>query len=159
MKKGKLITLYSYGYNLASAVFCIIAWPLSAKLNFAQIQPIASAVSTFSGILFGFVLGSLTLIASARDNTLIRNIGKTGYLKKLTEEMHSTMGWLLSVCIIFIILLFSPDTLKFKFPLVKDADEHTYAQLLLQVGIFFLLITFKKFYTTWSRLKDITRLM
>lgn len=159
MKKGKLITWVNYGYILASVVFCIIAWPLSAKLSFAQIQPIASAISTFSGILFGFVLGSLTLIASAKDNTLIKNISKTGYLKKVTEEMHSTMGWLLLVCIIFIILLFFPDTLKFKFPLVENAQEHTYAQLLLQVGVFSLLITFKKFYTTWSSLKDITKLM
>lgn len=159
MKKEKLKKLANIAYVLASVVFCIIAWPLSAQLSFAQIQPIASAISTFAGILFGFVLGSITLIASAKDNTLIKNIGKTGYLKKFTEEMHSTMGWLLSVCIIFIILLFFPDVITFKFPFVPDAKEYTYAQLLLQLGIFVLLITFKKFYITWLRLKDITKLM
>jgi DNA integrity scanning protein DisA with diadenylate cyclase activity len=159
MKKEKLKKLANKAYIVASFIFCIVAWPLSAQLSFTQIQPIASAISTFAGILFGFVLGSITLIASAKDNTLIRNIGKTGYLKKFTEEMHSTMGWLLSVCIIFIILLFFPDVLTFKFPFVSEAQDHTYAQLLLQLGIFVLLITFKKFYITWLRLKDITKLM
>ena len=146
-------------YVIASAVFCIIAWPISGKLTFSQIQPIASAVSTFAGVLFGFVLGSITLIASAKDNTLIKNISKTGYLKKLTEGMHTTMGLLLAVCIIFIILLFFPDSFTYTFPFVKGAEKHTYAQLLLQVGIFFLLLTFKNFYITWVRLKQITKLM
>jgi len=159
MNKERLKKLANSAYILSSAIFCIIAWPLFAKLTFAQIQPIASAISTFSGILFGFVLGSITLIASAKDNTLIKNIGKTGYLKKFTEEMHSTMGWLLSVCIIFIVLLFFPDSLKFKFPFVTTNQEYAYAQLFLQLGIFILLITFKKFFTTWLRLKDITKLM
>ncbi len=159
MKKENLKNLASYAYILASAIFCIVALPLSVRLTFTQIQPIASAISTFAGILFGFVLGSITLMASAKDNTLIKNIGKTGYLRRFTEEMHSTMGWLLSVCIIFIVLLFFPDTLKFRIPYITKDVECTYAQLLLQLGIFVLLITFKKFYITWLRLKEITKLM
>ncbi|HGH0736997.1 TPA: hypothetical protein ACJHGZ_005506 [Klebsiella pneumoniae] len=159
MKKENLKILANYAYILASAAFCIVVLPFSVRLTFAQIQPIASAISTFAGILFGFVLGSITLMASAKDYTLIKNIGKTGYLRRFTEEMHSTMGWLLSVCIIFIVLLFFPDTLKFKIPYITKNAEYTYAQLLLQLGIFVLLITFKKFYITWLRLKEITRLM
>jgi len=159
MKKENLKILANYAYILASAAFCIVVLPFSVRLTFAQIQPIASAISTFAGILFGFVLGSITLMASAKDNTLIKNIGKTGYLRRFTEEMHSTMGWLLSVCISFIVVLFFPDTLKFKIPYITKNAEHTYAQLLLQLGIFVLLITFKKFYITWLRLKEITRLM
>ncbi|MCS5980633.1 hypothetical protein LNO78_09745 [Klebsiella pneumoniae subsp. pneumoniae] len=118
MKKENLKILANYAYILASAAFCIVVLPFSVRLTFAQIQPIASAISTFAGILFGFVLGAITLMASAKDNTLIKNIGKTGYLRRFTEEMHSTMGWLLSVCIIFIVLLFFPDTLKFKIPYI-----------------------------------------
>lgn len=149
----------SVAYTIAAFCICIVSWPLTIKLGAAQLQPIASAISTFAGILFGFVMASVTLIASAKDNTLIKNLSKTGYLKTLTEKMHTTMGYLLAVCFVFIIILFFPDTLKFKLPFVNDATEHTYSQLILQIGLFLLLITFKNFYQTWKEFKEITKLM
>ena len=60
MKKENLKILANYAYILASAAFCIVVLPFSVRLTFAQIQPIASAISTFAGILFGFVLGAIT---------------------------------------------------------------------------------------------------
>lgn len=146
-------------YFLVAVVLCILSWPLTTKLDAAKIQPIASAISTFAGVLFGFVMASVTLIASAKDNTLIKNLEKTGYLKTLTERMHSTMGWLLAVCFVFIVVLFFPDSLSFKEPFIKNGAERTYSQVILQIGIFLLLITFKKFYLTWVEFKGLTRLM
>lgn len=146
-------------YTILALILCVVSWPLTVKLTASQLQPIASAILTFSGILFGFVMASVTLIASAKDNTLIKNLAKTGYLKTLTERMHSTMGWLLSVCFVFILILFFPDSLKFTFPYGKAPIEHTYSQLILQFGMFLLLITFKNFYHTWKEFKEITKLM
>ncbi|MBF7997758.1 hypothetical protein [Rahnella laticis] len=146
-------------YLVLSIALCIASWPLVTKMSAAQMQPIASAISTFSGILFGFVMASVTLIASAKDNTLIKNLAKTGYLKKLAERMHSTMGWLLGVCFAFIVILFFPDSLKFKIPFSSSSTEYLYSQIVLELGIFLLLITFKKFYHTWKEFKEITKLM
>lgn len=128
---------------------CIFVWPVISVLKAEQIQPIASAVSTLSGILFGFVMASISLIASAKDNTLIRNTTLTGYLPILVGELHSTMGWLLGVCLIFLVVLFLPDNLTYSFGGSEDIKVVRYSVALVELGVGLLVISFIKFFFSW----------
>lgn len=146
-------------YIAVSIVLCLACWCLVSQLKAAQLQPIASAISTFAGIMFGFVMASITLLASAKDNTLIKNTQKTGYLKNLVDQLHKTMGWLLFVCVIFLVVMFLPDSLSFKHPALWGRTETLYSSIVLQLGVFILLISFKNFYLTWRQFKEFTKLM
>lgn len=157
--KKMLIKTCDYGYFLLSLVVSILCWKLTSDLKAAQLQPIASAISTFAGILFGFVMASITLLASAKNNTLVINTQKTGYLGKLVDRLHKTMGLLLIVCVVFIILLFLPDTLTFSMPFIENKKNYLYSGIILQLGIFVLLLAFKNFFITWLRFKEFTKLM
>lgn len=139
--------------------FCYLSWPIISILKVSQIQPIASTVATFAGILFGFVMASMTLLASAKDNTLVRNTQRTGYLPKLVDRLHRTMGWLLSTCIIFIMTMFLPDTLSFTVGEGDTSETFLYSSALVQIGVFVLILAFKEFYHTWQQFKKFTSLM
>ncbi|TXL80808.1 hypothetical protein D9O29_01525 [Pantoea vagans] len=145
--------------HLLSVILCAASFSLTLKLNSSQIQPIASAISTFSGILFGFVMASITLIASAKSNTLVQNTQRTGYLTKMLGRMHATMGWLLLVCIIFILILFMPDSLKMKNFFSDEPKQILYSQITLTVGLYTVLVSFKNFIYTWFEFKSFTKNM
>ncbi|PSW21431.1 hypothetical protein C9I98_05725 [Photobacterium sanctipauli] len=153
---GKLTTPLTY---LAVLGFCYLSWPIISGLKSSQIQPIASTVATFAGILFGFVMASMTLLASAKDNTLVRNTQRTGYLPKLVARLHKTMGWLLAVCITFIITMFLPDSLSFTVGEGETTLKYTYSSVLVQLGVFILILAFKEFFHTWQQFKRFTSLM
>ncbi|WP_244075311.1 hypothetical protein [Aeromonas caviae] len=125
-----------------------LTWPIISQLKISHLQPIASTISTFAGILFGFSMGSITLLTSS-SHVLIENTKKTGYLKKLTSKLHSTMGWLLAVCIIFLITMFIPDSLTFKY----DEVNYLYACVFAQFGVGILILAFKQFCSTWWEFK------
>lgn len=125
-----------------------LTWPIISQLKIIHLQPIASTISTFAGILFGFSMGSITLLTSS-SHVLIENTKKTGYLKKLTSKLHSTMGWLLAVCIIFLITMFIPDSLTFKY----DEVDYLYACVFAQFGVGILILAFKQFCSTWWEFK------
>lgn len=158
-KRDKLELWCGRLYIAASIALCLACWCAVSELKAAQLQPIASAISTFAGILFGFVMASITLLASAKDNTLIKNTQKTGYLKKLVDRLHKTMGWLLFVCVIFLVVMFLPDNLLFKHPSFFGKTETLYSSIVMQLGVFILLISFKNFYLTWRQFKAFTNLM
>ncbi len=133
-----------------SFVICMFIWPVVADFSAKQIQPIASAVSTIAGILFGFVMASITLFASAKDNTLIRNTTLTGYLPKLVNKLHFTMGLLLAVCFIFLVVLFIPDTADFA---INDKTIKLAAVVMI-VGVFVMLNAFANFFVSWNKFKE-----
>lgn len=140
---------------LASLPICYCIWPVVSHLTADKIQPIASAVSTISGVLFGFVMASITLFASAKDNTLVRNTTLTGYFPKLVNRLHLTMGALLFVCFIFLVLLFIPDALVFS---VYGKDFKVVSVVLLG-GIFFLILSFILFFQAWLDFKSFAQHM
>ncbi|MDN3632521.1 hypothetical protein [Vibrio lentus] len=144
-----LINLSAYPLTL---FIMYLTWPVISQLKMAHLQPIASTVSTFAGILFGFAMGSITLLTSS-SHTLIENTKRTGYLKVLTSNLHSTMGWLLGVCVIFLITMFIPDSLTFSYGEESDKKEYLYACIIAQVGVGVLIIAFKEFFMTWRDFK------
>lgn len=149
----KLIKEYSkYLVPLISLIVCYSVWPTVAALSAKEIQPIASAVSTISGVLFGFVMASITLFASAKDNTLVKNTTLTGHLPKLVNKLHLTMGSLLLVCLIFLIVLFLPDSLTFE--IGQSNSKYRYSSAVSLVGIFFLINSFFLFFSSWFSFKE-----
>ena len=148
-------------YHIAVIVFSIIvcwfAWPTISNFTSKEIQPIASAVSTISGILFGFVMASISLFASAKENKLVRNTTLTGHLPKLVERLHTTMGWLLVVCLIFLVVLFLPDT--FVLDMGTPKQSYKYSSILVLIGIFFLINSFSLFRLSWYGFENFTRNM
>ena len=151
----KLKQYYYIIVILITLVICWGAWPVVSKFTAKEIQPIASAVSTLSGILFGFVMASISLFASAKDNKLIRNTTLTGYLPKLVNRLHVTMGLLLFVCFTFLLVLFIPDSLTF----TVDNTSYKYSVVIVMLGIFLVLNSFVQFYMSWRGFKDFSEHM
>lgn len=123
------------------------SWKVIPNLEQIQIQPIASTVATLSGILFGFAMASVTLIASAKDNILVKNTQKTNYLPQLVSRLHVTMGYLLAVCVLFLISLFIPDTAVLfgngTYPAIK------YVSAIMALGVFTLCMAIYRFIMVW----------
>lgn len=134
---------------VGSALICWFSWPVVSEFTSKEIEPIASAISTLSGILFGFVMASISLFASAKDNTLVKNTQLTGHLPKLVNRLHVTMGLLLCVCCVFLILLFIPDSITF----TVNKTEYRYSSLVVVCGLFLLLNSFVQFYLSWRGFK------
>ena len=150
--------LKKYHYILVILItlfICWSAWPVVSKFTMKEIQPIASAVSTLAGILFGFVMASISLFASAKDNKLVKNTTLTGYLPKLVNRLHITMGLLLLVCFTFLIVLFIPDSLTFS---VGDTS-YKYSAVIVMFGIFLGLNSFVQFYFSWRGFKGFSEHM
>ena len=148
---------YHFMVALAALVISWLAWPIIFNYSTVQIQPIASAVSTLAGMLFGFVMASVSLLATAKDNTLVRNTALTGYLPKLVDQLHWTMAVLLLVCLLFLITLFLPDTLVFH--IGDSAQEYKFSSLFVTVGVFFLINSFYLFFLSWHSFKTFTKNM
>lgn|GEM_PF-1171401 len=133
-----LITYYSY-----SSV---------SNLDANKIEPIASTVSTVAGILFGFVMASVTLLASANGNVLIKNTQKTKYLPGLVSRLHRMMAWLLLVCIVFLSCLFIPDTAIIHSNIFPQNTK--WVSLVLSFGIFVFSISVIKFIFVWREFSN-----
>lgn len=149
---NKSVAMTQFIVPILSLLVCYCVWPIVSGLSAKELQPIASAVSTISGVLFGFVMASITLFASAKDNTLVKNTTLTGHLPKLVNKLHLTMGLLLLVCIIFLIVLFLPDSLAFQ--IGSECKEYKYSSVVAVIGIFFLINSFSQFFSSWLSFKD-----
>lgn len=143
--------------GLGALIVCYASWPLFESFDAKNIQPIASAVSTISGILFGFVMATITLLASAKENTLVRNTTLTGYLPRLIDKLHMTMGALLFVCVIFLVILFIPENSTFKTS--ANGADHKYASVVLSVGVFLLIVAFSLFIQSWLKFREFAKHM
>lgn len=136
-------------------LICWFSWPIISNFTSKEIQPIASAASTLSGILSGFVMASITLFASAKDNKFVRNTTMTGYLPKLVNRLHVTMGLLLMVCFTFLLVLFIPDSLTFK----VGNTSYRYSVLIVSFGMISMLNAFFQFYLSWKGFKEFSKYM
>lgn len=131
-----------------AATVTYFASNLVDKLKIGNVQPIASTVATVSGILFGFVMASVTLLASAKENTLVKNTQKTQYLPDLVARLHRMMGWLLFVCIIFLSCLFIQDDTAFN--ITRFNISFRYISLLIDLGVFVFSLSIFKFIFIWK---------
>ncbi len=132
---------------MISTAVAYASWSVVPTMKIAQIQPISSTVATVAGILFGFVMASVTMIASAKGNKLVQNTQKTKYLPKLVKKLHTTMGFLLFVCVIFLICLFIPDQ-----KMVATTGLFSTVKILsviLVFGVFILSFSICQFISVW----------
>ena len=144
--------LYYTVVVIVSLLTCWLVWPTVSAFTSKEIQPIASSVSTLSGILFGFVMASISLFASAKDNKLVKNTTLTGHMPKLVNSLHLTMGMLLGVCVTFLIVLFLPDTVTFAMGV--NSTQYKYSTVLVTFGIFLLINSFNLFFLAWRNFKS-----
>ncbi len=122
------------------------------KLSSSQIQAISSTVSTVAGILFGFVMASVTLLASAKGNVLVENTKKTKYLQKLMSRLHRMMAWLLFVCVVFLACLFIP--VSFPAPCTIFPENTKCVAVLLSIGVFLFVVSIVKFIFVWREFSE-----
>jgi len=121
----------------------MLSWKFIQNLELSQVQYIASTVSTVSGILFGFVMASITILASAKENKLIINTTKTKYLPNLVSRLNQTMGLLLLVCIVFLSSLFVKiDDMIFY-------NEVKLVSIIIVLGVFIFSLAVYKFVNVW----------
>jgi hypothetical protein len=145
--RSKIFCLNFIAPLISGAIVTYLASFLVQDLVLATIQQISSTVATVTGILFGFVMASVTLLASAKDNPLIQNTQKTKYLPKLIFKLHVLMALLLTVCLIFLVCLFLPDASSFTIPSI--AENVRYVSAVLDFGIFVFSIAVVKFVFVW----------
>lgn len=138
--------------SIIAIAVCAIAWPVVSKFSASQITPIGSSIATVAGVLLGFVMASITMFGSVKDNTLIRNTKLTGYFPKLVNRLHVTMGLLLAVCFIYTTVLFLPDDLTFA--MNEEGNEYKYSSVLMILGIFFLVHSSYSFFLAWRGFKE-----
>ncbi|TNC80689.1 MAG: hypothetical protein C9356_12375 [Oleiphilus sp.] len=155
MNKNTVIHFSSIAF--VSAMICWFIWPTVSEFESKSIQPIASAVSTITGILLGFIMASMSIIGAAPSNTLIRNTSLTGYLPQLVERLHYTMGALLVVCLIFLAVLFVPESKTLR--LSEAGAEYRLGSVFVLVGMFVLIIAVYLFLWTWTKFKDFAKHM
>lgn len=149
--RGTLLSiLFSGGISYA-------AWTVIPRLEANSIQAIGSTVSTVSGILFGFVMAAVTLLISAKDNTLVKNTQMTGYLPKLIKKLHITMGWLLLACVSFLTCLFIPNSIKFTFG--EQLQDVKLVSMIALVGVFVFCMSICYFLRVWSEFSKFSKNM
>ncbi|EMX2856150.1 TPA: hypothetical protein ACT24T_004138 [Yersinia enterocolitica] len=110
------------------------------QLDHNAIISAAGVLSTVAGILFGFVLASITVLSGFDSGKgLIGALKKNGVLKSIIEGLFSTGATLISACLSALISMFAPDTLW------VELDY-----LLLLLSLSFLIISIVTFFFSWK---------
>lgn len=148
MIKARHYTAISF---VVSATGAFLVWPVVSELDTKAIQPIASGVATIAGILLGCVIAAISILVSSSHNSLIRNISLTGGLSQLIGNLNHSMLALVATCVIFLAVLFIPDSACF--------GGHQVNSVVVLVGVFALIMSFMLFLFSWKRFKDVASRM
>lgn len=130
--------------SVAAAGLAYLSWQVVPGFNQSAIQPIASTVASVSGVLFGFVLASLTILASASTNKLVENTKKTKYFGKLVRRLQISMGLLILVCLNFLAVLFVPESV-----IAPHMTETKLVSIILVSGVFLFSFAVFMFFAVW----------
>lgn len=138
--------LKSFVYKTGAAVLiAFIGSKFLYKLDHNSVISAAGALSTISGVLFGFVLASVTILSSF-DNSkgLIGALQANGVLKGIIEGLFATGMTLIAACISAMVSMFAPVA----YGLALD-----YYTLLLAVS--YLVISMITFCMNWKELSAV----
>ena len=127
-----------------SIAFAYLSWKVVPDLKPSAIHPIASTMASVAGVLFGFVMASLTILTSANGNRLIENTKKTKYFEKLLRKLHISMLLLIIVCVNFLVALFIPDTVT-----ITIMVSFKLISLVLVFGVFLFSLALFNFISVW----------
>ncbi|WP_097317090.1 hypothetical protein [Escherichia coli] len=105
----------------------------------------AGALSTISGVLFGFVLASVTMLSSFDSSKgIIGALKSNGVLKGIIEGLFDTGTTLITACLLAMISMFAP--------VVSNLPLDYYALLLAGA---YLIISMITFFFNWKSLSKI----
>ena len=89
-------------------IVCAIFSKIILNFSYEKIIPIASSITTLVGILFGFLITSVSILLSLKDNKVVRNYALINFIPDLAKDIYITICLLLITCFIFLIILFIP---------------------------------------------------
>ncbi|WP_277977369.1 hypothetical protein [Pantoea endophytica] len=138
--------LTSFAIKTGAAIAMTIAGSkFLHELDHNAVISAAGALSTISGVLFGFVLASVTILSSF-DNSkgLIGALKSNGVLKGIIKGLFATGATLIAACTSAMISMFAPNA----FSLALD-----YFTLLLALS--YLIISMITFCMNWKDLSAI----
>ena len=142
--------------NIVSGIVALLitalAYQIIPNLKDADINQISSSISAVSGMLFGFLMATFTLLVSATENSLVRNTKQTGYFSDLLNSITGTMISLIITCFIFLAVNYIPDT-SF---ITKNLKSIT---VLITIGTFLLTLSSVKFIYIWKEFNKFASLM
>lgn len=137
-----------------SIAFAYLSWKVVPDLKPSAIQPIASTMASVAGVLFGFVMASLTILASANGNKLVENTKKTNYFEQLVHKLHVSMLLLILVCLTFLVSLFLPETVT-----IPLKNPIKLVSVVLVGGVFLFSLAIFTFVSVWHEFSQFAKNM
>lgn len=112
---------------------------------------IAGPLSTVAGILFGFIIASVSFFSTSANNSLIENMKNTGMYKQLIGQLSNTGLSLITSCIFMVVAIFTPfDVLVFGYSL---------DYILLSFGFLLLCYSLFEFWSCWKKVHLVAKNM
>ncbi|WP_311791732.1 MULTISPECIES: hypothetical protein [Pantoea] len=137
-------TLFTIKTVIAVAM-SIVGAKVLHDLDHNAVISAAGALSTISGVLFGFVLASVTILSSFDSSKgLVGALKRNGVLKGLVEGLFGTGTTLIAACLSAMISMFAP--------VVSNLALDYYALLLAGA---YLIISMISFFYNWKSLSKI----
>ncbi|MBC8954945.1 hypothetical protein [Xenorhabdus sp. PB62.4] len=116
---------------------------LLKTMDHTTLVSVAGVISTISGILFGFVLASISVLgSSSHQNGIVDALKKNNCFSELIDGLLSTGITLITACLFTLISMFLPNS----------NTGISWDFLFVLVGFFFLLISIVTFLFSWRRL-------
>lgn len=137
---------FSFGKAIVSAAITGVIVSSYIPPSHGEVLAIASPLATVAGILFGFIIASVSLFSSASENELITSMKSTNMYAPLMSELSSTGLALISSCIFMVISIFTPAKL------IYSTYALTWDYLLLIVGFFCLVYALIEFWSCWRKI-------
>lgn len=135
---------FSWIKGLASTVLTALVLEFAPVPDHNQIIAIASPLATIAGILFGFVMASLTFISSNKDNSLLLAMKKTKMYDSLMDGLLTTGLALIASCIFMVFAIFFPEI---QIAYLAINWDH----LALILGFFTLIYGLFEFLDSWKK--------
>ncbi|EOX6948618.1 hypothetical protein [Klebsiella michiganensis] len=131
--------------SLFALAMAIVGARFLHDLDHNAVISAAGALSTISGVLFGFVLASVTILSSFDSSKgIIGALKSNGVLKGIIEGLFGTGTTLIAACLSAMISMFAP--------VVSNLALDYYALLLAGA---YLIISMVSFFFNWQSLSKI----
>lgn len=137
-----------------SAVVICPVLAFTAEPTHDRIIAIASPLATVAGILFGFVMASITFISSNSKNQLIANMKSTNLYHPLMENLATTGLALITSCIFMVFSIFMPENDMFSW-FLKTSFKLNWDNFFLLIGFYTLIYGLFEFLSTWRKVNDV----
>ncbi|MEI4985564.1 hypothetical protein [Aeromonas caviae] len=116
-----------------------------------DIVAIAGPLSTIAGILFGFIIASVSFFSTSANNSLITNMKNTGMYKQLMGQLSHTGLALITSCIFMVVAMFSPFDVKIY--------DYNLDYVFLSLGFLILCYSLFEFWSCWRKVNLVAKNM